>query len=322
MALTAEQKLEIIEAVLKDIGFPIQYCKELTYICVLALLDKKPRDGLIKGKTCLHDGARITDILNKFANGDLNKNYAENTRETIRKDSLKRLVDFGLVDVNKDDPMRSTNSGNTNYTIVPAFERLINSYGTEEYNHLKRDFENELEVHRRALIERLRNANVIIEVPNKEEVLVLSPGNHNIIEKFIVEEIMKLESEEPHLLYLGDTKNKLKYVDYKLAEEIGIIIDPHEKLPDVIGYDKKNEIILVYEAVASSGPVDELRLKEILDIFNDSPYSLKISTVFLSELVYRKYCNNIAPKTSVYIIESMMRIFYDKFEVNEEEDSN
>ncbi|MDZ4965209.1 restriction endonuclease, partial [Clostridium perfringens] len=37
-------------------------------------------------------------------------------------------MDSNLIERNADDPSRATNSGNTNYTIVPQLEKLISSY--------------------------------------------------------------------------------------------------------------------------------------------------------------------------------------------------
>ncbi|PDY52290.1 hypothetical protein CON61_15895 [Bacillus toyonensis] len=112
-------------------------------ICVLALSDTKTRENLIKGKNCLADGARITDIL-RYAENDLGKSYAENTRETIRKHSLKYLVDNEMVLVNADDANRPTNSGLTNYTLSDKFEKLLTTFQNDsmEFSQLKGEFIN------------------------------------------------------------------------------------------------------------------------------------------------------------------------------------
>ncbi|KAF6563420.1 hypothetical protein G9G63_14615 [Paenibacillus sp. EKM202P] len=304
----------IAKEILQRVGFPEQNCTDTTAICVIALQDRKPRQGLILGHQCLAEGARITDIL-EFARNDLGKNYAENTRETVRKHSLKYLVDFGLVHVNKDDPTRPVNSGNTNYTLVEEFDGLLKTYDDPSlFSNKIQGFVNEATINRKKYLESLENHKVQIEVPFKSHpLLLLSPGDHNIIEKLIVDELFIEEGRRTYLVYLGDTRNKKKYIDEELVERIRISVDEHAKLPDVIGFDESNNEVMIFEAVASSGPVDFLRKKELEVLFARCPYSLRMSTVFLKRSVFQKFSNNIAPGTSAYIAETKMKAVYETF---------
>lgn len=303
-----------IKEILQRVGFPQQNCTDTTAICVIALQDRKPRQGLILGHKCLAEGARITDIL-EFARNDLGRNYAENTRETVRKHSLKYLVDFGLVYVNKDDPTRPVNSGNTNYTLVDEFSNLLRTYNDPSiFSNKMQSFVNEAAINRKNYLESLENHKVQIKVPYKSVTpLLLSPGDHNIIEKLIVDELFTEKGRKTHLVYLGDTKNKKKYIDNELVKKIGISVDEHAKLPDVIGFDVRNNEVMIFEAVASSGPVDFLRKKELEVLFARCPYPLKMSTVFLKRSVFQKFSSNIAPGTSAYIAETKMKAVYKTF---------
>ncbi|KAF6558336.1 hypothetical protein G9G63_25755 [Paenibacillus sp. EKM202P] len=308
--------MEIVKEILKKVGFPEQNCTDTTAICVLALQDQTPRKGLILGHKSLSEGARITDIL-EFARNDLNKNYAENTRETIRKHSLKYLVDFGLVHVNKDDPTRPVNSGNTNYTLVDEFAELLTIYNDPNlFSSKMQGFVNVAAINRRNYLESLEKHKVQISVPFRTcDPLTLSPGDHNIIEKLIVDELFKEDNRKTHLVYLGDTKNKKRHIDPYLVEKIGISIDEHAKLPDVIGFDEVNNDVLIFEAVASSGPVDFLRKKELEVLFAQCPFPLIMNTVFLKRRVFQKFSTNIAPDTSAYVIESKLKISYEAYDI-------
>src|SRR6266571_1967507 len=84
-----------IKKLLDDLGFPSRFNTEQTSLCVSALADNSPREGLILGKKTLREGARIHNII-QFSRTSLGKTIAENTRESLRKTSLKYLVDFGL----------------------------------------------------------------------------------------------------------------------------------------------------------------------------------------------------------------------------------
>lgn len=302
-----------ILSILEGIGFPKQYSNEQTAISIMALQDRTPRPGLIKGHNCLAEGARITDIIN-YARNDLGKNYAENTRESIRKNSLKHLVDFGLAHVNKDDPKRAVNSGKTNYTLVEEFSELLQLQESPELLSQKMlSFTDEITVNRQTYLAELQQHDILINVPFTNTIIPYSPGDHNVIAKLIVEEIFKENKQEIHLAYLGDTKDKSKYLDRELLERLRISIDQHAKLPDVIGVDLIKGEVLIFEAVASSGPVDNLRKKELELLFAKCPYPLRMATVFLKRSIFQKYSNNIAPGTTVYVIENRMKISYKEY---------
>lgn len=268
----------------------------------------------MKGKKCLYDGARITDIIS-FANAKLGKSYAENTRESIRKTALKNLLDFGLIDKNKDFPQRSVNSGNTNYTINPNFETLIYSFGSDTFNTLKRSFINQTVIDRQKQIEHLSLISIKITPPFKDEAfttknLEYSPGDHNIISKFIVEDIILTKTANPTIVHIGDTEQKDKYFNQKLVDQLNIPFSKYSKYPDLIFFDNDKKRIIIFEAVASSGPVDTLRYKELQELFINCPYELDMNTVFLTDKKFREFSNRIAPGTTAYVIETLLKIDY------------
>ncbi len=306
--------IEKVKSLLEDLGFNQGTVSDLSAICIYALYDTTPRDGLIKGKTSLSDGARITDIIN-FAKTDLGIVYAENTRETIRKHNLKYLVNEGYVIQNADKPDRPTNSGHNNYILSQSFKNVLNAYLTnsESFDILKKDFEDNAYIEFNRELAKYQNHQIDVKIPFSTQVLTLSPGDHNYIQKHILEVLFNLNSSATALVYLGDTKQKDLYFDNKLGEMINLEIDSHDKLPDVIGYDKLNNTVRIFEAVASSGPINELRKKEIQDLFSECPYNIEYSTVFLDKKVYSKFANQIAPGTKVYVINTKQLITYSNY---------
>lgn len=315
--ITMEKKLSIstVKEILNEIGFPQKNITDITSICVLALYDTKPRSHLIKNYTSLAQGARIRDILD-YSRTDLGKNYAENTRETVRKHSLKYLVDSGMVIQNADDPNRVTNSGLNNYILSDSFKKLLDAYlsNNTEYNIIKNEFVDSVTIERRDNIEKLKKKPVIINSPILDRELILSPGDHNIIEKFIVEDIFPKIAPNFQLVYIGDTKSKNLFIDYDICKTIGLTIDVHTKIPDVIGYDDTTKTIILFEAVASSGPIDDLRKKELLEIFQHWTGKLIFGTAFLSSKLFQSFSTTIACGTTAYIIESRKKITYDEYE--------
>lgn len=305
--------IEDAKTILEDLYFT--KISDLTAICILALNDDTERDGLILGYTRLSQGARVTDILN-FARRDLSKPYAENTRETVRKHSLKYLSEYGLVIQNADDPNRVTNSGNNNYILTPQFRKLIQAYlhDKEEYVLLKEPFINSLEVSRLKEIEDLKKKteNIIISHKSLQKDLSLSPGPHNIIEKFLVEEVVTKLSTDAKVVYVGDTKTKDLYFNKDLITYLGLEIDVHQKIPDVIMCDDQKNILYLCEAVASSGPIDMLRKKELEELFNswNAKYPIVFITAFLDSSLFKRFSDQIASDTTVYLIDQKRTILY------------
>lgn len=307
--------IDLAKELLNDLGFSQKNVTDITAICIMALYDEQPREKLIKNYTKLSQGARIRDILD-YARTDLNRNYAENTRETVRKHSLKYLIDAGFVIQNADDPTRVTNSGLNNYILTPAFKELIDFYltNTVKYQQLKQAFIDETVIKQRELIaEQASKYSVSIKYPSLKEELLLSPGEHNVIEKHIVEDIIPLSFPNYKLVYIGDTKIKDRYFNQSLSETIQLDFDIHDKIPDVIGYDEDSNTVILFESVASSGPIDELRKKELQSIFRNWQGNIHYSTAFLYQKTYQKYSTQIAENTTTYIIESKQKISYEKY---------
>src|SRR3989344_5161129 len=121
------KKLDFVKNLLEDLQFPVKYNNDLTSWAVLALLDDSAKPTKA-GFNSLCEGSSIRDILDYCR--DNKTLYAENTRESLRKYSIKYLVNTGIVIRNHDDPGRPTNSSRTNYILHPNFIKLIGANET------------------------------------------------------------------------------------------------------------------------------------------------------------------------------------------------
>lgn len=106
------------------------------------------------------------------------------------------------------------------------------------------------------------------------------------------------------VVYLGDTKHKMRYVNKKILKKLGITLDRHDKLPDVIVWSQKSMKFYVIESVTSVGPVEEMRKKEIENVINGKSsknYEITYTTAFLDRKTFRKFSEVIANDTNVWI---------------------
>ena len=136
------------------------------------------------------------------------------------------------------------------------------------------------------------------------EILELSPGGQNVLVERIYNEFGPHFVPEGIPLIMGDTAKKSGYYDESRLKELGIMLDSHGKIPDVVICDKKNNWLLVIEAVASHGPIEHKRHVELKKIFTKSKVGIVYVTTFLNQKEMLKHFNNISWETEVWIADA------------------
>lgn len=117
--------------ILKSLGLPKQQQNERSSLTLLALAGLKEVDLWKNVKRPL---LRIWDIMS-WMRDHYEKDYAANSRETIRRQTIHQFEQARLVDRNPDDPSRPTNSGDTVYQLTEEAAEVLKRFG-------KRDFAN------------------------------------------------------------------------------------------------------------------------------------------------------------------------------------
>ncbi len=106
------------------------------------------------------------------------------------------------------------------------------------------------------------------------------------------------------LIYLGDADDKWAYFDRQFLQRLGVTVDAHGKMPDIVVHHVQKNWLVLIEAVTSHGPVNPKRRNELQGLFNDSTAALVFVTAFLNRRDMVKYLNEIAWETEVWIAES------------------
>ena len=142
------------------------------------------------------------------------------------------------------------------------------------------------------------------------EEIRLSPGGQNVLIKKIIDDFCPLFTPAGQAIYVGDTQKKWAYFDSKSLAVLGVEIEEHGKMPDVIvHYTDKNWLVLV-EAVTSHGPVNPKRRQELEQLFYNSNAGLVYVTAFLDRLTLLKYLDDISWETEVWIAESPTHLIH------------
>ncbi|MCW5726218.1 BsuBI/PstI family type II restriction endonuclease [Parvibaculum sp.] len=299
MASNSEIRLEEALSVLSDLGMPRAQQNERSALCLLALLDLSPEKSWADSTAPL---LGITPIM-AWARQHYGKDYAPNTRETFRRQTMHQFVDAGIALYNPDDPARPVNSPKAVYQIEPGCLGLVRHFGTKAYRDTLAVYlaESGTLAAKYAKHREMNMVPVTIAVGHK---IALSPGAHSELIRAIWEEFGARFVPGGQLVYAGDTGEKLGYFDKKLLTSLGVTVDDHGKMPDVIiFYPEKNWLILA-EAVTSHGPVDSKRHAELLKLFAASKAGLVFVSAFPDRKTFTRYLESISWETEVWIADS------------------
>jgi hypothetical protein len=101
-------------------------------------------------------------------------------------------------------------------------------------------------------------------------------------------------------LYVGDAGEKFAYIDTDALLDLGIDIEQHGKMPDLLVHDVIHNWLVVIEAVTSHGPVDPKRRGELKALFGSSRVPLVYVTAFLDRRAMTRWLPKIAWETEVW----------------------
>jgi type II restriction enzyme len=291
-------KVEEGQEILAALGLPPAQQTGIASYTLLALADVGKRDPWSQAK---RRSIRI-HAIKEFVKERHGKTYAENTRETFRRQVIHQLEQARVVDRNPDQPDLPTNSPNTHYALSEDALRVIRAYGTREFVNEAKIFTQAhgalWDVYRAARAGRL----VPVTLPSGE-VLKLSPGEHNEVQAAVVEEFAPRFAPGSLLLYLGDTAKKHLHIEDKLLELLRIPVTKHDKLPDVVLHMPSRNWLLLIEVVTSHGPVSPKRKHEIETMLAGSPLTRIYVSAFPNFKEFKRHVDDIAWETEVWIAE-------------------
>ena len=103
------------------------------------------------------------------------------------------------------------------------------------------------------------------------------------------------------LIYAGDMGEKFGYFDAVLLSKLGVAVDTHGKMPDVLLYYPERNWLLLIESVTSHGPVDAKRHAELSRQFANATAGPVYVTAFPNRTIMSRYLGKIAWETEVWV---------------------
>jgi len=307
MSLGATASTDGARTLLGLLNFDVARSNERSALTLLALLDLRPGDPWAQATNPLR---RVIEIMD-YLRDEYGKEYAPNTRETIRRQTLHQFVEAGLALLNPDKP-RPTNSPRNCYQVAPAALALIRRAGQDDFSGKLAKYRADLPG-LRAQYAKARDLEMIpVTLPGGAPVN-LSPGGQSELLKEMLEEFCPRWTPGGRALYIGDTGKKTEdstVFEEAALEALGVNLDEHGKLPDLIVHMEDRNWLVLLEAASSHGPVDAKRHGELVSLFGASTAGLVLVSCFPSRDVMRKYLADIAWETEVWCADAPTHLIH------------
>lgn len=301
IATLVEEAIAILEAV----GIPIDNLPErrlerraITFLSATGIVRNwADAKGLAEGH-CL-----TTKELVRQNNQYFEESQAIGSYDDIWRKDLKPLVLADLVQKSAKKPNAATNDGTRGYALEPTFLALVRQYGTASWSDALQIYLAGKTLLKDELARQRQLTKIPVTLPNGSQ-LEFTPGQHNLLQKLIIEEFLPRFGQGCQLLYVGDTAQKTLFLDEKILNEIQFFELAHDQLPDVIAYRAANNWLYLIEAVHSTGPISEIRMIELKKLTRTCKAEIIYITAFLNRESFRKWAKDIAWESEVWIADN------------------
>lgn len=304
-------KLDLAKQLLEQVNMPT---KQQSTLCCLALLAMAKLKKDTPCSQATNDWVRIHDII-AFIGENYGVIYAENSRETFRKQAMHPFRTAALIE----DNGKATNSPNYRYRITNEFLKVIQDMNENDGCLCEENASLSLFLTRHDSLSNIyaskkKMQKMPVKINNKD--FTFSPGKHNQLQKAIIEEFAPRFAPNSECLYVGDTIQKDMVKDVDKLSQLGFEITLHDKMPDVVLYREDKNWIYFVESVTSVGPMDPKRILEIKSMTSRVTAGKIYVTAFLDFQTFKKFSKQLAWETEVWIADMpdhMIHLNGDKF---------
>tara|TARA_B100000965_G_scaffold389201_1_gene394604 strand:+ start:1022 stop:3547 length:2526 start_codon:yes stop_codon:yes gene_type:complete len=303
--LTAQQKIDEALIILKALGVPRGQQNERSALTLLALLDLKPSGTWSNLERPMMG---ITPIMD-YTREHYGREYAPNTRETFRRQTMHQFVEAGIAIYNPDEPTRPVNSPKACYQISDEAYQVILTFGTDTWQATLDAYLEGQETLAAKWAKHRQMQMIPVKVADGKEI-TLTPGAHSELIKEIITEFAPRFAPGAEVIYVGDTGDKVGYFEQQRLADMGVTVDQHGKMPDVVLYFGDKDWLLLIESVTSHGPVDAKRHNELAALFAGAKPGLVYVTAFPSRTVMGRYLGEISWETEVWCADAPTHLIH------------
>lgn len=256
---------------------------------------------------------RSRDVI-RWMNEHLDEKISSGSYDDIRRKDLLLPVEAGIVLKSAGNEGAATNDGTRTYALSQDIVELLHAYGMVGWNELLANFL----AGRTTLAEELNRVRLQALVPVKfgGHELLFGPGEHNQLQKAVIEDFLPRFGRAAEVLYVGDTQDKFLFIEEKRLLALGFFELSHDKLPDVLAYSEEKNWLFLIEAVHSANPITEIRKRTLEQLSKSCSANIVYVSAFLTRAAFRKFARDIAWETEVWIAETPDHLIHfngDKF---------
>lgn len=289
--------------ILKMLGIPLDGLsgrqREKMAMALLAVADVRNVKGWKKAKDANDTYAPTTREIIAFHNTNLEEHISMGSYDDIRRKDLKPLLLSGIVVQSKPD---ANNSNPTRgYKLSVEYSRIIRNYGQPDWDAQVAAFNSMRPTYAERLAVKRNIPKVVVHSLDGAE-FTLRDGEHNALQKQIVEEFLPRFAHGAQLLYIGDSDNKygIVFEEEKLTE-LGFSDLKQGILPDVVALLPSKGWIFMIEAYHTSNPITPVRRLELQALMGVAASRAVFVTAFANIASYHACPEELAWETEVWI---------------------
>lgn len=293
-----------ILGILKEVGIPFEGLSELrlqrmAQACMAIGGIKKS----FKEVKSVKNGVflRTREIL-QFENDHFNENISSGSYDDIRRKDLRLLVLANIAINSSSIESKATNDGFRGYCLSDEFADLLRAYDTDQWADALVHYQQKVKTLKEKLEKKREAERIPVKLPSGEE-LLLSWGEHNALQKAIIENFLAIFGKGCEVLYIGDTSDKLLHTDEAELKALGFFELKHDELPDVIAYNREKNLLFLIEAFHCTGQWDKTRLFKVKKKLENCTAELVFVSAFETLNQFRTKSNDIAWETEVWIAD-------------------
>lgn len=290
--------------IFKEVGIPLNETpRRLEKMAMACLAVGNIKSSFQEAKSADDDFFLKTRDIIDFENEHYGENISSGSYDDIRRKDLLYPVQAGIVLNSSVFDTQATNNPTRGYALNPLFTRLLKSYETPEWETELTAYKEQVKLLKEEL-ERKRDLEKIpVKLPSGIN-LLLSAGDHNVLQKHIIEDFLPRFGMGAEVLYIGDTSDKFLYKNEIILEQVGFFTLEHEELPDIVAYCEEKNLLFLIEAVHSAGPMDEIRVMKLKEQLKNCTAIPIFVTTFLNKKEFKKWVEKIAWESEVWIADN------------------
>lgn len=290
--------------VFEQIGISLEGCSDrrLEMMAMTTLAVGGIKHSFHEAKDVREGRAMKTRDIIEYINDNFGENVSRGSYDDIRRKYLIMQVENGCVISTSALQKKATNDPTRGYSLSPSFAKLLKAYGLRNWKDSLRTYYEERGLEQ-AKARELESKTSIEVVINEDVKLKFTAGEHNTLQKLIIEQFLPRFGMEAELLYVGDAADKFLYVNNGVLEEIGFFRLAHEELPDVVAFSRKKNLLFLIEAVHSTGPMGGVRVGRLERQLKSCSAVPIFVSAFLNRKVFRRFLVDIAWETEVWLAD-------------------